>query len=224
MAGLSGRRRWPLWTASVAAVTAAVVAAVTALTACTVSQVGEANLSAQALLPDRTLRGRALPAGGTWFAYDPAKRAETSRPAQMLVRPTPRPCRPGTTNYPAPNQRFSCMGYYADNGNAGHPVLLRRGAADPAGFGYLHALVDHGLDEESIATVIVNNAAGIRSGDRFLYGLEYRVADVGIVAVEVYEERRPPNEISDGDGLGVVTAFCKGFTGPCPEGINESLP
>jgi hypothetical protein len=118
------------------------------------------------------------------------------------------------------------MGYYADNANAGHPVLLRRGAADPKGFGYLHALVDHGLDEETIATVIVNNAAGRRQDPptRFQYGLEYRVADVGIVAIEVYEERRPPDEMRDGDGLGVVTAFCVGFNGPCPEGINESLP
>jgi hypothetical protein len=130
------------------------------------------------------------------------------RPAQYLVRPVARPCRPGTTNYPAPNQRFSCVGSYADNGNAGHPVLLRRGNADPRGFGYLHALVDHGLDEETIATVIVNNAAGLRSGDRFIYGLEYRVADVGIVAIEVHEERQPPNGINDRDGLGVVTAFC----------------
>jgi hypothetical protein len=117
------------------------------------------------------------------------------------------------------------MGYYADNGNAGHPVLLRRGVAGKDGFGYLHGLVDHGLDEETIATVIVNNAAGRKqSNNRYQYGLEYRVAEVGIVAIEVYEERRPPDEFRDGDGLGVVTAFCVGFSGPCPEGINESLP
>lgn len=171
-----------------------------------------------------------LTAAGTWVVYDGA--VATSRVGRSvgrsqygLVRPVARPCRPGTTSYPAPNQRFNCIGYYADNGNTGHPVLLRQGAAGD--FGYLHALVDHGLDEESIATVIVNNAAPLKqSNGRYLYGMRYEVAGVGVVAVEVYEERRPPGEFGDGDGdgLGVVTAFCVGFTGPCPEGINESLP
>jgi hypothetical protein len=102
-------------------------------------------------------------------------------------------------------------------------VLLRQGAAGD--FGYLHALVDHGLDEESIATVIVNNLAGrLQLNGRFQYGLRYEVAGVGIVAVEVYEVRQPSNAFDDGEGLGVVTAYCVGFSGPCPDGINESLP
>lgn len=70
------------------------------------------------------------------------------------------------------------MAYYRDNGNTGHPVLLRQGAKQD--FGYLHAFLDHGLDEESIATVIVNNAAGrIQPNGRLLYGLRYEVAGVG---------------------------------------------
>jgi hypothetical protein len=115
------------------------------------------------------------------------------------------------------------MAFYADNGNVGHPVLLRQGAAGD--FGYLHALVDHGLDEETIAYVIVNNAAGQRQQNgRFLYGLRYEVAGVGLIAVEVYEQREPHENFNDGEGLGVVTAFCPGFDGHCPEGINESIP
>ena len=102
--------------------------------------------------------------------------------------------------------------------------LLRQGMAGQ--FGYLHTLVDHGLDEETLAYVIVNNAAGRiqRETGRFLYGLEYQVAGVGVVAVEVYEQREADPTFKDGDGLGVVTAFCVGFNGPCPSGINESIP
>lgn len=175
----------------------------------------------------RSAASAVLPAGGTWLRYRDSSAAVVAgelRPTLMpLVRPIPRPCRPGTTNYGEPNRRFNCLAYYADNGNTGHPVLLRQGAAGE--FGYLHALVDHGLDEESIATVIVNNAAGrLQSNGRFQYGMRYEVAGVGIVAVEVYEERQPATAFDDGDGLGVVTAFCVGFSGPCPAGINESLP
>lgn len=164
----------------------------------------------------------ALPGGGAWTRIDAAR---TDRPTVPgLVRPIRQPCRPGTTGYPPPNDRFDCLGFYRDNANAGHPVLLRRGASGATGFGYLHALIDHGLDENSIATIIVNSAAGqIQDNGRFLYGMRYEVDGVGIVAVEVYEQRQPPDDFVDGDGLGVVTAFCVGFDGLCPEGVNESL-
>ncbi|MDN5858130.1 MAG: hypothetical protein L0H84_05855 [Pseudonocardia sp.] len=74
--------------------------------------------------------------------------------------------------------------------------------------------------------MIVNNAAGrLRLNGRFQYGLRYEVAGVGIVAVEVNDVRQPSsNAFDDGEGLGVVTAYCVGFSGPCPDGINESLP
>lgn len=166
-----------------------------------------------------------LPPGGRWVPYVTAGVVPSVRSVGQpppLVRPEVRPCRRGTTDYPPLNRRFNCLGYYQDNANRGHPVLLRLGAAGD--FGYLHGLLDHGLDEESIATVVVNNAAGrTQTNDRFLYGLRYEVGGVGLVAVEVYEQRTPDDAFRDGDGLGVVTAFCVGLD-RCPDGINESLP
>lgn len=151
-----------------------------------------------------------LPSNGTWVPYSVGEGSSassaTSRANQVLVPPVARPCPPGKTNYPAPNERFNCMAFYADNGNVGHPVLLRQGAAGD--FGYLHALIDHGLDEETIAYVIVNNAAGQRQPNgRFLYGLRYEVAGVGLIAVEVYGQREPHENFNDGEGLGCCHRF-----------------
>jgi hypothetical protein len=167
------------------------------------------------------VRTMADPSTGRWAPYPVAgQRAPDIVP--RLVKPVAQPCRPAATRYRPPFERFRCMAFYRDNGNHGHPVLLRQGAASD--FGYLHALVDHGLDEETIASVIVNNAAGIRQPNgRFLYGLRYEVGGVGIVAVEVYEQRAPHEDFVDGDGAGVITAFCVGLD-RCPEGINESIP
>lgn len=47
--------------------------------------------------------------------------------------------------------------------------------------------------------------------------------DVGILAVEVIEDRRPSSASPDDCKLGVVTACCKGYD-QCPPGVNQSLP
>ncbi|MGH3907684.1 MAG: hypothetical protein ACRDTE_26415 [Pseudonocardiaceae bacterium] len=160
-----------------------------------------------------------LPPGGNWILYNPKISERTS---QQLVRPVARPCPAGTTNYPAPNEAYSCLSVYSDNANSGHPVGLRQGRS--GGFGYLHALQDHDVDEETIGTVIANSAAGIAQGnDRYLYGLRYEVNGVGIIAVEVIEDRKPSGASPDNYALGVVTAYCKGHD-RCPPGVNESIP
>jgi hypothetical protein len=48
-----------------------------------------------------------------------------------------------------------------DNGGVGHGVWLRIGSAGSSGFGYLHAYVDHNLDEDPILVVIYNNSHGL---------------------------------------------------------------
>lgn len=162
-----------------------------------------------------------LPPSGSWMPYTP-KASAASAQQHRLVRPIPRPCPPGTSSYPPPNQVYNCMAVYSDNANTGHPVGLRQGFA--GGFGYLHALVDHGVDEETIGTVIANNAYGaLQPNGRYRYGLRFEVADVGIIAVEVYEQREPDPDFNDGHALGVVTAFCPGYD-VCPPGVNESIP
>jgi hypothetical protein len=63
-------------------------------------------------------------------------------------------------------------------------------------------------------------------GDRLaghLYGLRYEVGGVGIVSVEVYVQKAPGTPTDNYD-FGVVTAFCPGYNGPCPAGVNQSIP
>lgn len=140
-----------------------------------------------------------------------------------LVRPIRRACPVGTTNYSGPAQPFSCLAVYSDNANGGHPVGLRQGRPDPAGFGLLHVITDHNLDELSIATTITNNAGGIAQGNnRFLYGMRYEIAGVGLIAVEVIEDRSPSNAAPDAFSLGVVTAYCVGMT-RCPDEVDQSI-
>jgi hypothetical protein len=165
-----------------------------------------------------------LPAGGRWVLDSGATLGE--RPAQAaqprLVDPIPQPCR-RERSHPPGFQKFNCLAYYKDNGNQGHPVLLRVGTRGERGFGYLHTYLDHGLDERTVATVIVNNAFGIKQpNDRFRYGLRYQFGSHTVLSIEVYEQREPHEDFDDGDGLGVVTAFCVGME-RCPEGINESI-
>ncbi|MET0821211.1 MAG: hypothetical protein ABWY58_09615 [Aeromicrobium sp.] len=187
--------------------------------------------SAGAVSPDPGSAGSAssanvamLPPGGTWVAYEPDATSSKTAAAAGLVRPVEHACPAGTTNYPAAKRAFNCLSTYHDNGNKGHSVGLRQGRTGSSAFGYLHALQDHGLDEQSIGTVIVNNAAGISQGNsRYLYGLRYEVNDVGILAVEVIEDRKPSAASPDDYKLGVVTAYCKGYD-QCPPGVNESLP
>ncbi|MGB6162786.1 MAG: hypothetical protein WBF75_09475 [Pseudonocardiaceae bacterium] len=100
---------------------------------------------------------------------------------------------------------------------------MRQGHADPAGFGLLHAVGDHNIDENSIATTIVNSAAGIAQGNnRFLYGMTYEIAGLGLLSVEVLEDRQPSTASPDSDALGVLTAYCVGMT-RCPDEVDESI-
>lgn len=92
------------------------------------------------------------------------------------------------------------------------------------GFGYLHALLDHNIDEETIGTAIVNNVAGIYdSPNRYLYGLKFEVEGNVLIRVEVIEQRTPSVNFDDGYAFGVVTAYCKGYD-VCPDSVNETLP
>lgn len=146
------------------------------------------------------------------------------------------PCPTNTQNHTGPAQPYSCLAVYLDNANRGHHVLLRQGHGDPAGFGLLHAVNDHNIDEHSIATTIVNSAAGIfqpnlstdpdsggpAGGQRYLYGMTYEVGSLGLVSVEVREDRAPSTASTDNDSLGVLTAYCVGMT-RCPDEVDESI-
>lgn len=143
--------------------------------------------------PDPPLPGGSLLAGlipgGEWHAYRPLGSVGGGSSVvaiqNPLVRPQPFPCRSGTTNYKGSSQPYSCLVVFRDNANKGHSVGLRQGRSNPSGFGLLHALGDHNVDQESIGTVIANNAAGIKQGTRYLYGLRFEARGFPLVAVEV---------------------------------------
>lgn len=173
--------------------------------------------------------GGALLAGllpGQWQAYRPLPAAGNGRNTvgqAELVRPITFPCPRGTANYKGRAQPYSCLVVFKDNANRGHSVGLRQGRSGETGFGLLHALLDHNVDQETIGTVIVNSAAGIKNGTRFLYGLRFETNGIGLIAVEVIEDRAPSTEAPDQEALGVLTEYCKGLD-RCPDWVNQSLP
>ena len=66
--------------------------------------------------------------------------------------------------------------------------MLRQGAS--GAFGYLHALLDHNADQQTIEHVISNNAGGyLQPNGRYLYGMGYLSEDGIEILVEVIQER-----------------------------------
>lgn len=182
------------------------------------------------------VKSESLPSEITWVAYSPVggeagpHNARRAAVASELVVPVPEACPPGTTNYGGTLARFDCITIFRENGNQGEdPTIgLRRG--DPTrepGFGRDKILNKHGINQRTIGYTIVNNRVGItQPNGNELYGLEARVDDMPIgVNVEVIVQQAPSNEPTAPDqlNLGVVTAYCKGFDGLCPAGVNESI-
>lgn len=170
-----------------------------------------------------------LPGTNGWVAYDPVGATASSTDTPKLVRAEQFPCPDGTTGHKGDADAYNCLAVFRDNGNKGHSVLLRRGRS--GGFGYLHALLDHGVDQETIATVIANSSAGVvenKDKHKYLYGLVFRVKNREAIAVEVVEARTTSNDAPDGENLGVNTAYCvRKLGGPheyCPEWVNASIP
>jgi len=192
------------------------------LTGGSVSAVASQSETSDQPLPGGSLLSQLIP-GGEWLAYRPLGSAGNGRRAvatqSSLVRPQAFPCPSGTTDYRGSSQPFSCLVVFRDNDNMGHSVGLRQGRSDPNGFGLLHAVGDHNLDQESIGTVVVNSAAGIKQGSR----LRYEARGFPLVAVEVIEDRTSSTAAPDKQALGVLTAYCRGLE-RCPDWVNESLP
>ena len=133
-------------------------------------------------------------------------------------------CAAGTENYPSA-PRFNCLSVTLDG--SGEKVVLRQGAS--GAFGYLHALLDHNADQQTIEHVISNNAGGyLQPNGRYLYGMGYLSEDGIQSPGEMFEERDSSADSPESpDELGVITAYCKDSPGAptrtCPQWVNDQL-
>lgn len=112
----------------------------------------------------------------------------------------------------------------------GNTVILRQGRSDvgPSGFGWLHALQDHNVDDHVIERVVSSAFPLTAPKTRFRYIAELRVDGHGVMSVWVEVDRKPSSQAPDGEPFGVVTAYCKipanaNPENKCPEWVNDSL-
>lgn len=144
------------------------------------------------------------------------------------VPPEPSSSCPSGTTYNGAHRAWSCMDIMKDNADKGHPVWIRVGKANPQGFGYTHAFVDHNLYEDPMLVVIYNNSHGLKQKNgRYLYGMYFKGPKGVKQFVEVYEQRTKGTGSPDNHEMGVVTAFCRNASyqeeNKCPEWVNTSL-
>lgn len=154
--------------------------------------------------------------------------ADAQSSSAHAVRPqTQVPCPAGTTNYTGAAQPYSCIAVFVDQSE--HQVGLRSGRSGASGFGLLHALQDHGIDERTIELIIQDEPAGtLQSGTRFLYGTTFEYDGIQEISVDIIEDRASSTAAPDNDSLGVVTAYCTSGgvhapEEPCPPDINEQI-
>lgn len=129
------------------------------------------------------------------------------------------PCPVGTTGYSGELQPWSCVTVFRDR--SGHEVLVRSGRSGAAGFGLVHALLDHNVEEQIIGDVISAAPAGeSQGGTRFQY--KYYTLSTGPMTVIVREDRGPSTVPPDRAPHGMLTAYCLGPT-HCPAEINDMV-
>lgn len=138
--------------------------------------------------------------------------------APAAAAPVRASCPPGSTGYTGELQPWSCVSAYRDL--SGHNVNLRSGRSGAAGFGLLHTIFDHNVDESTIADVISTApAAESQGGTRFLYQKKYALPTEALT-VWVFEERGPSNIAPDDFATGLITAYCLGRQ-ECPDELGD---
>jgi hypothetical protein len=136
---------------------------------------------------------------------------------------------PGFTDEPAryrapERTAYRCHSAVVDP--LGNVVILRQGRA--GAFGWLHALLDHNVDDHVIERVIGSSYPRTAPRNRFRYSAELRVDGHGVMAVWVEIDRNPSTDAPDSEPFGVLTAYCKiphnaDPEEKCPEWVNDSL-
>lgn len=112
----------------------------------------------------------------------------------------------------------------------GNTVLLRQGRsnAGPSAFGWLHALIDHNVDDHVIERVVSSAYPLTAPRGRIRYIAELRVHGHGVMTIWVEVDPTPSRQTPDREPFGVVTAYCKlpvnaNPENKCPEWVNDSL-
>ena len=142
------------------------------------------------------------------------------------------PCPPPTddaSRYTGPAAPYVCHSAVMDP--AGNVVILRRGqsyASGPSGFGMLHTLFDHNVEDHVVERVISSSFPRTASLGRVRYSAESRAAGQGVMSVWVDVDPGPSDVAPDRSPFGVVTAYCKlprnaGPENKCPDWVNETL-
>ncbi|MDQ4116467.1 MAG: hypothetical protein M3235_05825 [Actinomycetota bacterium] len=109
-------------------------------------------------------------------------------------------------------------------------MVLREGRSDtgPSAFGWLHALIDHNVDDHVIERVVSKAYPLTGPRGRVRYIAELRVEQRGIMSVWVEVDPRASDEAPDDERFGVLTAYCKLPQGSlpenkCPSWVNDSM-
>lgn len=174
---------------------------------------------------DRAGDASAAPPDGHWVALDPVTATTPAVPTHVLTKGS---CPSGTTNYSGSKHPYSCLAVFLDGSH--HQVGLRigRSGSETSAFGYLHALQDHNVEEQTIEHAVQINAAGVlQPNNRRLYGAEFIAKGKATEEFVAFEERAPSSASPDKYDLGIVTAYCTAApSGPisrCPDWVNDSL-
>jgi hypothetical protein len=141
------------------------------------------------------------------------------------------PC-PGVTGnaqrYLGQSAPYRCHSAVVDP--IGDVVVLRQGGftGTSSAFGYLHALLDHNVDDHVIERVISSAYPLTAPQNRIRYIAELRVEGHGVMSVWVEVDRKRSNRAPDPEPHGVVTAYCKlpanaDPENKCPDWVNDSL-
>lgn len=179
--------------------------------------------SAVAATPPPT--ATSAPPEGHWVALNPVTASTSTVPTHVLTKGS---CPKGTTNYSGAKHPYSCLAVFFDGSH--HQVGLRigRSGSENSAFGYLHALQDHNVEEQTIEHAVQINAAGVvQPNNRRLYGAEFVAKGKATEEFLAFEVRAASSASPDKYDLGIVTAYCTAApSGPiskCPDWVNESL-
>ena len=142
------------------------------------------------------------------------------------------PCPPPTSDagrYTGAAAPYICHSAVVDP--LGNVVVLRRGqsyASTPSGFGMLHALFDHNVEDHVVERVVSSSYPRTGPQGRVRYSAEFRAAKHGVMQVWVDVDPVPSNMAPDSEPFGVLTAYCKlparaGAENKCPDWVNDTL-